>query len=65
MGAEQTKIIYEHIDVESWNASLAKYVEAGGYRILSETVKRDRQELCVEMLKSNLRDVVVQASLLV
>ena len=55
MGAQQTRIIYEHIDVEGWNASIEKYIEAGGYRILSETVKRPQEELCAEMLKSNLR----------
>ncbi|MBQ2722002.1 MAG: NADH-quinone oxidoreductase subunit F, partial [Opitutales bacterium] len=55
MGAQQTRIIYEHIDVEGWNASIEKYIEAGGYRILSETVKRPQEELCAEVLKSNLR----------
>ena len=55
MAAEQTKIVYEHIGAEGWNASIEKYIEAGGYRILSETVKRDSAELCAEMLKSNLR----------
>ena len=40
MAAEQTRIIYEHIDLEGWNTSVEKYVSAGGYRILSETVCR-------------------------
>lgn len=55
MAAEQKRIIYEHIGVEGWNASIDKYVSAGGYRILSETVKRNPADLCAEMLKSNLR----------
>jgi len=55
MAAEQTKIIYEHIGLEGWNASIEKYISAGGYKILSETVKRPTQDLCAEMEKSKLR----------
>ncbi len=53
--ASENRIIYKHIDVEGWNASLEKYLSDGGYEILSETVKRNREELCAEMEKSKLK----------
>ena len=53
--ATENRIIYKHIDVEDWNASLEKYMSDGGYEVLAETVKRDRAELCAEMEKSKLK----------
>ena len=55
MAAVQTRIIYEHIDLEGWNASIEKYMGAGGYDVLKSTVARPREELCAEMEKSKLR----------
>ena len=55
MTVEQNRIIYEHIGLEGWNASISKYVGSGGYEILRRTVSRDRAELCSEMEKSKLR----------
>ena len=45
MAAVQTRIIYEHIDLEGWNASIEKYMSVGGYGILKNTVARPREEL--------------------
>ena len=53
--ATENRIIYKHIDVEGWNASIEKYMSDGGYGILAETVKRDRAELCAEMEKSKIK----------
>lgn len=55
MAAQEDRIIYSHIGLEGWNASIEKYLESGGYRILAETVKRPREELCDEMSKSNVK----------
>ena len=53
--ANENRIIYKHIDVEGWNASIEKYMSDGGYGILAETIKRDRAELCAEMEKSKIK----------
>lgn len=55
MAAKETRIIYRHIGADAWNASIDKYLSDGGYSILSETVRRPREELCAEMEKSKLR----------
>ena len=38
----EKRVIYKHIDVDGWNASIEKYVADGGYEILAQTVRRDR-----------------------
>ena len=35
MPAVENRIIYSHIGVEGWNASIEKYVSDGGYETLS------------------------------
>ena len=55
MPAKENRIIYSHIGLEGWNASIEKYLSDGGYAVLAETVKRPREELCAEMEKSKLR----------
>ncbi len=55
MPAKQDRIIYSHIGLEDWNASIDKYMSDGGYRTLAETVKRPCADLCAEMEKSKLR----------
>lgn len=55
MAISENRIIYEHIGLEGWNASIEKYIESGGYRILAETITRDKSELCAEMEKSKIR----------
>ncbi|MFI3290580.1 MAG: NADH-quinone oxidoreductase subunit NuoF [Opitutales bacterium] len=51
----ENRIIYRHIDVEGWNASIDKYESDGGYDVLKATVKREPQELCAEMEKSKIK----------
>lgn len=55
MPAVENRIIYSHIDVEGWNASIEKYISDGGYETLSQSVKRPREELCAEVEKSKLK----------
>ena len=51
MPAKENRIIYSHIGLEGWNASIEKYLSDGGYAVLAETVKRPREELCAEVEK--------------
>lgn len=63
MPAKENRIIYSHIGLEGWNASIEKYLSDGGYAVLAETVKRPREELCAEVEKSKSRAGAAQASL--
>ncbi len=55
MAAVENRIIYEHIGLEGWNTSIEKYMSAGGYDALRDTVVRPRGELCAEMEKSKIK----------
>ena len=55
MPAKENRIIYSHIGLEGWNASIEKYLSDGGYAVLAETVKRPREELCAEVEKSKIK----------
>ncbi len=55
MGAKQNRIIYRHIDLDGWDASIEKYMSDGGYEVLKSAVERIPEDLCQEVLKSNIR----------
>ena len=55
MAAVENRIIYSHIGLDGWNASIEKYMSVGGYEVLAQTVKRPREELCAEVEKSKLK----------
>ena len=42
MAAVENRIIYSHIGLDGWNASIEKYMSVGGYEVLAQTVKRPR-----------------------
>ena len=55
MAVSENRITYRHIDLEGWNNSIACYMADGGYEILKETVTRNPDELCEEVLKSGIK----------
>ncbi len=55
MAVQENRILYRHIDIPDWNASIECYEADGGYQVLKDALKRDRQELCDEVLKSGIK----------
>ncbi len=55
MPAQETRILYRHIDAPNWNPTIDCYLQDGGYKILADTVKRNQEQLCAEVLKSNIK----------
>lgn len=55
MPAQETRILYRHIGLPGWDASIGCYMKDGGYSVLKNTVSRDRGELCEEVLKSGIK----------
>lgn len=63
MPAKENRIIYSHIGLEGWNASIEKYLSDGGYAVLAETVKRPREELARRLKNQKSRAGAAQAFL--
>ncbi len=55
MATEERRMILEHIDQPGYDNSIDCYIKHGGYEVLKKAILRKPEELCQEVVNSQLR----------